>query len=132
MDLLIISSGSVRIEGVHPLQFGFVRRKLRIQRRYGIAIVNPIAFYPWRAIDFLKTACQWLRLVRRYRRIMARVVADPSSASHTDEAVRPHTERGEPDHFVEMFATKSRTPTVRRARRYKIFHKREPARRFIL
>ena len=106
VDLLIIFSGSVRIEGVHPLQFGFVRRKVRSQRRYGLPIVNPIAFYPWRAVDFLRTAGKWLRLVRRYRRIMAQVVADPSSASYVDEAVRPHTERGETDHFVEMFADK--------------------------
>ena len=106
VDLLIIFSGSVRIEGVHPLQFGFVRRKVRSQRRYGLPIVNPIAFYPWRAVDFLRTAGKWLRLVRRYRRIMAQVVADPSSASYVDEAVRPHTERDETDHFVEMFADK--------------------------
>ena len=106
VDLLIIFSGSVRIEGVHPLQFGFVRRKVRSQRRYGLPIVNPIAFYPWRAVDFLRTAGKWLRLVRRYRRIMAQVVADPSSASYVDEAVRPHIERGETDHFVEMFADK--------------------------
>jgi hypothetical protein len=37
VDLLIIFSGSVRIEGVHPLQFGFFRRKVRTQRRYGPA-----------------------------------------------------------------------------------------------
>jgi radical SAM superfamily enzyme YgiQ (UPF0313 family) len=104
VDLLIIFSGSVRIEGVHPLQFGFVRRKVRTQRRHGLPIVNPIVFYPWRAIDFLKTGGQWLRLVRRYRRIMAQVVADPSAAGYVDQAVRPHTKRDETDQFVEMFA----------------------------
>ena len=42
-------------------------------------IVNPLIFYPWRAFDLLKVAAQWLLLVRRYRRMMAQVVADPAA-----------------------------------------------------
>ncbi|MGA7958334.1 MAG: hypothetical protein WCA26_14885 [Xanthobacteraceae bacterium] len=68
--------------------------------------VNPIVFYPWRAFDFLKTIAQWLRLVWRYRRIMARVVADPAASAYTDEALQPFTGSGETDHFVEVFADK--------------------------
>src|ERR1700729_393421 len=71
LDSLTIFSGAARIEGVHPLQFGFLRRKLRTQRRYGMPIRNPFAFYPWRVVDFLKTSSQWLRLVGGYRRILA-------------------------------------------------------------
>jgi hypothetical protein len=106
LDSLTVFSGSVRIEGVHPLQFGFVRRKIRTQRRYGMPIVNPLLFYPWRIADFLKVAVQWLRLIRRYRRIMARVKADPAAANYFDEALRPHTAPGQTDHFVEVFADK--------------------------
>jgi hypothetical protein len=106
LDSLTIFSGSARIEGVHPLQFGFLRRKVRTQRRYGMPIVHPLVFYPWRAADFLKTTAQWLRLMWRYRRIMARVVADPAARTHFDEALRPHTGDGELDHFVEVFADK--------------------------
>ena len=106
LDSLTIFSGASRIEGVHPLQFGFLRRKLRTQRRHGMAVRNPLVFYPWRVVDFLKSSAQWLRLVWRYRRIMARVKADPASRTHFDEALRPHTAGGETDHFVEMFADK--------------------------
>jgi pyruvate-formate lyase-activating enzyme len=106
LDLLIIFSGSVRIEGVHPLQFGYVRRKLRTQRRYGMPVVNPLVFYPWLVVDFLKAASRWLRLLRRYRRIMARVEADPAAASYFDEALNPCTAPGEADHLVEVFADK--------------------------
>jgi hypothetical protein len=67
---------------------------------------NPLVFYPWRVVDFIKVSAQWLRLVWRYRRIMARVKADPASRTHFDEALRPHTAGGETDHFVEMFADK--------------------------
>ena len=69
-------------------------------------ILNPLVFYPWRFVDFLKVTTQWLRLVWRYRRIMARVVADPASRTHFDEALRPHTGEGDTDHFVEVFADK--------------------------
>jgi pyruvate-formate lyase-activating enzyme len=106
IDLLIIFSGSARIEGVHPLQFGFFRRKVRTQRRHGMPIVNPLLFYPWRAVDLLKVTAQWLLLIRRYRRIMAKVIADPAPASYFDEALDPHTAPGETDHFVEVFADK--------------------------
>ena len=104
-DLLIIFAGAARIEGVHPLQFGFFRRKVRTQRRHGMPIVNPLVFYPWRAFDFLNTAVRWLRLLRHYRRIMARIVADPSAQSYRDEALRVHAV-AEADHFVEVFVDK--------------------------
>src|SRR6202035_2927872 len=46
LNLLTIFSGSVQIESVHPLQFGFVRRKVPTQRRHGMPIVHPLVFYP--------------------------------------------------------------------------------------
>src|SRR5205085_4741477 len=73
LDALTVFSGSSRIEGVHPLQFGFVRRKVRTERRAGMPIVNPLFFYPWRIVEFLTAAARWIRLARRYRAIMQRV-----------------------------------------------------------
>ncbi|HUI14664.1 MAG TPA: radical SAM protein, partial [Xanthobacteraceae bacterium] len=106
LDSLTIFSGAARIEGVHPLQFGFFRRKLRRQRRSGMPVVNPLVFYPWRAIDFLKVCGQWGRLIWRYRRIMARVLKDTAAKDYMDEALQPHTGTGDTDHFVEVFADK--------------------------
>jgi radical SAM superfamily enzyme YgiQ (UPF0313 family) len=106
LDSLTIFSGAARIEGVHPLQFGFLRRKLRKQRRHGMPVLNPLAFYAWRTADFFKNTSQWLRLVWRYRRIMARVTADPAAADYLDDALRPPTGAGETDHFVDVFADK--------------------------
>ncbi len=104
-DSVTVFSGAARIEGVHPLQFGFFRRKIRTQRRHGMPIVNPLIFYPWRVWDFLTGATQWLRLMRRYRRIHAKVLADPASASYIDEALTPPLAGGE-DHFVQTYADK--------------------------
>ena len=87
---LIMFSGAARIEGVHPLQFGFVRRKVRTQRRYGMPIVNPLIFYPWRAFDFARDG---LRLgsgcAALPRDPEARDQADPNGSDYTDEALTP-------------------------------------------
>jgi radical SAM superfamily enzyme YgiQ (UPF0313 family) len=105
LDSLILFSGAARIEGVHPLQFGYLRRKVRTQRRQGMPIVNPIAFYPWRAYDAMNVAGQWLRRALRYRRILKRVVADPDTYAYFDEAMQPAISEGM-DRFVEAFADK--------------------------
>ena len=67
VDAMTVFSGSSRIERVHPLQFGYVRRKLRTQRRHGLPVVNPLVFYPWRAWDFMSVAGKWGALALRYR-----------------------------------------------------------------
>lgn len=105
-DILTVFSGASRIEGVHPLQFGYARRKLRTQRRHGLPIENPLIFYPRRAIEFVKVAAQWLTLLRRYRVIMKRVQADPAAAAYTDEALRPLATDHAVDDFVKVFADK--------------------------
>jgi radical SAM superfamily enzyme YgiQ (UPF0313 family) len=104
-DLAAIFSGSTRIENVHPLQFGFFRRKIRTQRRHGMPIVNPLIFYPWRAFDIARTAWRWYSLVRRYRKIMLRVKNDPAAASYMDAALTPPV-AGVEDHVVQIFADK--------------------------
>ena len=104
-DGVTVFSGAARIENVHPLQFGYVRRKVRTSRRHGMPIVNPLVFYPWRIYDFMRTLVHWLRLVRRYKAIQARVDADPAAASYTDAALTP-TASGGTDHIVEAFADK--------------------------
>ena len=104
-DSVTVFAGAARIEGVHPLQFGYFRRKIRVQRRHGMPIVNPLIYYPWRAFDILKVAVRWLALVRRNRRIQKRVDTDPAKMSYTDEALTP-TAVGAEDHFVQVFADK--------------------------
>jgi tRNA A37 methylthiotransferase MiaB len=105
VDALTIFSGAVRIEGVHPLQFGFVRRKIRVSRRHGQPIENPLLFYPRRAVESVVVALKWLELVRRYRRIMAGVLADPNAAAYMDHALAP-VAGGTDDELVKIFADK--------------------------
>ena len=106
VDAMTVFSGSSRIERVHPLQFGYVRRKVRTQRRSGRPLVNPLVFYPWRAWDFVSVVGKWAALALRYRKIYRRVVADKDGASYMDEALRPSTEINHDTDFVAGYADK--------------------------
>jgi hypothetical protein len=107
IDAITLFSGAARIEGVHPLQFGFVRRKIRTQRRHGMPVVNPLIFYPWRVYDFTRVALRWVKLVRRYRGILKKVWADPNVASYTDHALDPPAGHNAPmSDFVKTYADK--------------------------
>ena len=102
VDALTIFSGSVRIEGVHPLQFGFLRRKRRRERRHGLPLEASLVFYPRRLGELAMALGRWMCLMRRYRRILAQVLADPARANYTDEALHPAMEAG----FVQVFSEK--------------------------
>ncbi len=105
-DALTIFSGASRIEGVHPLQFGFVRRKVRTQRRHGMDVINPLLFYPGRALDASVVLWRWLALARRYRSIMKRVVSAPNAAAYIDHALTPPVpDESGMDEFVQEFAS---------------------------
>ena len=103
---LTLFSGATRIEGVHPLQIGVLRRKLRTQRRPGMPVVNPLMFYPWRTFDFLRTLARWGGLYLRYRAIARRIMADPATATYTDVALQTGVVDGATSDLIEAFADK--------------------------
>ncbi len=106
IEALIVFSGATRIEKVHPLQFGFVRRKVRRSRRHGLPIESPLVFYPRRAVEFATAALAWYRLYRRYHAIARRVFTDPASKLYVDEALTPPNAEEAMPHFVQVFADK--------------------------
>jgi radical SAM superfamily enzyme YgiQ (UPF0313 family) len=103
---LTVFSGSHWIEGVHPLQFGLIRRKMRRQRRYGMPIESPLVFYPRRAFEFVRTGVRWAHLALRYRRIRKRIAAESSARAYVDHALQPATCDAAHDSFVQAFADK--------------------------
>jgi radical SAM superfamily enzyme YgiQ (UPF0313 family) len=106
-DVMTAFSSAARIEGVHPLQCGIIRRKVRTTRRHGMPIVNPLIFYPVRAVEFVSVVAQWLTVGLRYHRIKKRIVADPASKTYIDDATRPVSiEDAENDELVAFFADK--------------------------
>jgi radical SAM superfamily enzyme YgiQ (UPF0313 family) len=106
LTALTVFSGATRIEKVHPLQFGFGRRKVRRQRRHGLPLESPLIFYPRRALELSTSAFRWYRLVRRYRGIARRVLAAPDAARYIDEALAPPAAEEAMPHFVQVFADK--------------------------
>jgi hypothetical protein len=102
-DALIAFSGALRIEGVHPLQLGLSRRKVRTQRRPSFQRESPLLFYPRRWFDASVAASRWVALFLRYRRILARVTRAPDAKRYTDAALQP-TATGEADRVVEAYA----------------------------
>jgi radical SAM superfamily enzyme YgiQ (UPF0313 family) len=65
-----------KVEGVHPLEGGYLRRKYRRDRRPTMKRENPLAFYPKYAWQLLRTHVAFLRMYLRYSRILKRVLAD--------------------------------------------------------
>jgi pyruvate-formate lyase-activating enzyme len=87
VNAMTVFSGASRIEKVHPLQFGVVRRKIRTQRRHGMKLENPLIFYPRRLVESIVTGWRWWSLLRRHARIRRKVEADPNFAAYTDLAM---------------------------------------------
>src|ERR1700735_2194164 len=106
VTLLAIFSSCGRTEGVPPLQFGLVRRKSRTQRRFGMPLVNPLIFYPWRAYDFSMAMAKWGLVFWRYYRMMKRIKKNPEARNYSDEAMRLPAGSDQPDKIVELFADK--------------------------
>src|SRR6516165_1809844 len=111
-DVLTTFSGSVRIEGVHPLQLGIVRRKVRTQRRYGMPIPSPLVFYPKAIAECARAIIRWGLLWYRYHRMITRIHADPAAPSYLDEALRPHSGQAEVDSLLRRLLTRFLRLTV--------------------
>ena len=122
VDAMTVFSGSSRIERVHPLQFGYVRRKIRTQRRHGLPIVNPLVFYPWRAYDFAKVAGEMggagpalpgdpaSRARRQGGRGLPRRVAAPADRSGPERRFRHRFRRQDSRHLRRAEAARLRAP----------------------
>jgi radical SAM superfamily enzyme YgiQ (UPF0313 family) len=101
IEMIFYYYGCYRHEGVHPLQGGAFRRKVRSQRRPGMPIENPLLFYPKRLLQIAKTYggagmyALWLWRVRR------RCEADPKKMEYTDLALSPVTDESAEE--LEMY-----------------------------
>jgi hypothetical protein len=91
MEIALEFYGCYRFERVHPLQGGFVRRKVRTQRRPGYAIEHPLVFHPRRAWEIASTYSRLLvyalRVFRLYKRIR-RETRDGAGLGYSDDAIR--------------------------------------------
>ncbi len=81
--------GCYRYERVHPLQGGFVRRKIRTERRSTMPRENPLVFYPRRAMELAATYGGWFSYIWRMWRLYRRVVREAALTTEwMDDAIR--------------------------------------------
>ena len=79
--------GGHTFEGVHPLQGGVFRRKVRRTRRPGLPVENPLRFFARRVVECVSTYARaglyylWLNRLRR------RIERDPKARNYTDAAI---------------------------------------------
>ncbi len=120
MAPLMWFKGYPLIERVHPIQGGWLRRKVRSQRRSTLPIESPLVFYPRRAMEIARAAYLWSKLFLQLRAVARRIDRDPNKLSYTDKALQPVTQE-EQDETTEMMGTygdqvaKRRRPTPKAA-----------------
>ena len=93
------------IEGVHPVEAGYIRLKARTERRPGMPIESPLVFYPKFAANFLWKGARWLHLLWTVKRIARKVEADPAKHEYTDAALSAVTDDREAFDELEMIHT---------------------------
>ena len=99
--------GCIGIEGIHPLEGGFFRRKFRRNRRSGLPLENPIVFYPKYLIESLAKQLRWISLYSRLRIIYMKVKRDPSRLDYMDPALEPVADHEEERELFRSDAAKS-------------------------
>ncbi len=95
MFFIVWFKGCIDIEGIHPLEGGFFRRKARLNRRSGFRIENALVFYPKYAAEMLVKQMRWISLYARMRMIYQKVKHDPKRFEYMDLALEPVTDHEE-------------------------------------
>lgn len=98
--------GCLHFEGVHPLEGGLFRRKVRSDRRPGLPREPALTFYPKRAWQVVSTTAKFLSLALKYAKIRRAIKADPNAEDYTDTALTPVEDEGKEETF-EMYDPKS-------------------------
>jgi radical SAM superfamily enzyme YgiQ (UPF0313 family) len=99
--------GCIDIEGIHPLEGGFFRRKVRRNRRSDLKVESPLVFYPKYWFESLAKQWTWISLYLHLRGIYAKVKKDPARFEYMDEALEPVTDHEEEREMFQSDAAKS-------------------------
>jgi radical SAM superfamily enzyme YgiQ (UPF0313 family) len=90
--LIVWFKGCIGIEGIHPLEGGFLRRKFRRDRRSSLARESPLVFYPKVAAELIWKQIKWAHLYLRLYRMYGKLKKDPRRFEYTDLALTPVTD----------------------------------------
>jgi radical SAM superfamily enzyme YgiQ (UPF0313 family) len=97
------------IENSHPMEGGYLRRKLRTERRPGLPVVPAWKFYPAYGTGFLVKHLQMATTLGHLLMLRHRLKRDPAAKDYRDLALTPI---GDPIDFEAMVARKAPRPAV--------------------
>jgi len=89
MTKLLSFYACIKLEKMHPLEGGIVRRKYRHDRRPGLPIENPLIFYPRYVIGTVDKYVRFFWMTFQYKRILKRVERDNRPLPEYDIAMQP-------------------------------------------
>lgn len=101
MFLMLWFYGCLKFEGLHPLEGGYFRHKYRLDRRPGMPIENPFAFYPRRVAEVIRNHAGVLAMLWKFGRMRRSIKSDPNAMDYTDLALTPVSKEEEAE--LEMF-----------------------------
>lgn len=114
MFFIVWFKGCIGIEGIHPLEGGFLRIRSRKNRRSGLPIENPLIFHPKNLVLTAWKQIQWITLYLRMRLIYRRVKHDPTRFEYMDTALEPVTEHEEERELFQSEAAQGYLDKVHR------------------
>ena len=114
MFFIVWFKGCIGIEGIHPLEGGFLRIKVRKNRRPDRLLENALVFYPKYYAEMLWKQLRWISLYTRMRMIYRRVRRDPKKLEYMDLALEPVTDHEEEREMFQTDAAKNYLAKVER------------------
>jgi hypothetical protein len=103
--------GALEIEGIHPLELGWLRYKVRTDRRPTLSRENPLLFYPKRAWEFAAHHARWIKIFWKYQRRAKAIEADPDKLLYNDLAIEPvHEDEEESLEMMQVHAHRIQDP----------------------
>ena len=114
MFFIVWFKGCIDIEGIHPLEGGFLRRKVRTNRRSDLPTESPFVFYSKYVTGGLWKQLRWIALYSRLRLIYRKVKHDPERFAYMDLALEPVTDHEEERELFGSEAAKSYLDKVHR------------------
>jgi hypothetical protein len=92
---------AINLEGVHPLEAGFLRRKVRRDRRPGMALENPFLFYPKYVGGLIWKHLVVVGMLARFEVLRRTLKDNPKALAYRDRATSPDV--GDVLDELEMF-----------------------------
>ena len=78
-----------KLEKVHPLQGGYLRRKSRKDRRPGLPLENPLVFYPRYIFELMSKHVRLAAQIVRFGLFRYQLKRDPEAKKYMDVALTP-------------------------------------------